>query len=126
MIPLFVIQNIALLLIRIVVAIEFVVSGYKHMQDPKKSGSSLGIGTVPAAVLGAVEVVSGTLFIVGVFTHLAAIALMTVMIGAICFKVFKWHTGYYSTGGYGWQYDLMLFAGSLVVFAFGAGAYSIF
>src|SRR5690606_26057316 len=90
------------------------------LRKPEERGKSLGIGTVPTIILGLVEVLAGSLFVLGVYVAYAAAALMLIMLGAIFLKVFIWKKGFYSQDGYGWQYDLSLFAGSLIVFSFGA------
>jgi putative oxidoreductase len=51
----------------------------------------------------------------GVFTQLAAMGLILVMLGAIQKKIFVWHTGFWGEKTYGWHYDLMLVMMNLVI-----------
>lgn len=113
---------LALLLLRIVISIEFIVSGWNHTKDPKRRGKDLGVGTVPAFTLGVVEIVAGLMLVLGIYSQIAALALMLIMVGAISMKIVIWKIGYYKKNGYGWQYDLYLLAGNAIVVTVGAGS----
>jgi putative oxidoreductase len=51
----------------------------------------------------------------GVFTQLAAMGLILVILGAFQKKIFVWHTGFWGEKTYGWHYDLMLVMMNLVI-----------
>ena len=116
---------LALLFMRIILAIMFVDSGRRHAQDPKGRGESLGLPTKVTWLLGAIEVVGGVLILVGLFTMEAAVVLSGVMVGAIYFKVFIWKTGIYGDANNGWYYDALLLAGLGMLVVLGAGSLSI-
>jgi putative oxidoreductase len=65
--------------------------------------------------LGLAEFLGGLGIIAGVFTQLAAIGLILVMLGAIRRKIFRWHTGFWSEKTYGWLYDLIFVVMNLVI-----------
>lgn len=115
----------AFLFLRIILAIMFIDSGRRHVQDPKGRGEGLGLSTSLTLVIGLVEVIGGAMILIGLYTHLAAFFLSGVMVGAIYFKVVIWKTGIYGAKNDGWYYDALLLAGTGMLFALGAGAYSI-
>ena len=112
---------LALLFLRIILAIMFIDSGRRHMQDPKGRGEGLGFSPAFTWFLGFVEVAGGILILIGLFTHYAAFFLSGVMVGAIYFKMFVWKTGIYGNNNDGWYYDALLLAGTSILFAIGAG-----
>ena len=116
---------LALLFLRIILAIMFIDSGRRHMMDPKGRSEGLGLPVWFTWFLGAIEVVGGVLILFGLLTHIAAFFLSGVMLGAIYFKLIVWKTGLYGENNDGWYYDALLLAGTGILFALGAGAFSI-
>ena len=115
-------NNIALLLLRVMVGIVFITSGYKHLKDPEARSKDIGMSKSFTVVLGAAELVGGLGVISGVFAQLAAIGLILVMLGAIQKKIFAWHTGFWGKSGTnGWSYDTMLVVMNLVIATTGGG-----
>jgi len=119
-------NNIALLLLRLMVGIVFITSGYKHLKDPEARSKDIGMSKSFTVFLGAAELAGGLGVILGVFAQLAAIGLILVMLGAIQKKIFAWHTGFWGKAGTnGWSYDTMLVAMNLVIVTTGGGNLSI-
>ena len=116
---------LALLFLRLILAIMFIDSGRRHLQDPQGRAKSLGLPVWFTVMLGAIEVVGGMLLLIGFFAHYAAFVLSGVMLGAIYFKVFVWKTGIYGEYNTGWYYDALLLAGTGILFAFGAGSLAL-
>ncbi len=112
---------LALLFLRITLAIMFLDSGRRHLQDPTARAASLGLSKTLTIVIGLVEVIGGFLILIGLWTHYAAFFLSGVMVGAIYFKMFVWKTGIYGQRNDGWYYDALLLAGTGILFAIGAG-----
>ena len=115
----------ALLLLRILLAIMFIDGGRRHVTNPKERGAGMGLSTTLTFVLGAMEVIAGILVLVGFWTHVAALMLIIVMLGAIYFKVFVWKTGIYGDKNNGWYYDALLLASAGVLLTMGAGSISL-
>ena len=114
--------DIALLLLRLLVGIVFIASGYKHLKDPATRSKDIGMSKSFTIFLGAAEVAGGLGVISGVFAQLAAIGLILVMLGAIQKKIFTWHTGFWGKSGTnGWSYDTMLVVMNLVIVTTGGG-----
>jgi len=114
--------NIALLLLRLMVAIVFITSGYKHLKDPATRSKDIGMSKSFTIFLGAAELAGGLGVISGVLAQLAAIGLILVMLGAIQKKIFIWHTGFWGKSGTnGWSYETMLVVMNLVIVTTGGG-----
>ena len=112
----------ALLLLRLMVGIVFITSGYKHLKDPATRGKDIGMSKSFTLLLGAAELAGGLGVISGVLAQLAAIGLILVMLGAIQKKIFTWHTGFWGKSGTnGWSYDTMLVIMNLVIVTTGGG-----
>jgi putative oxidoreductase len=116
-------QDLALLLLRVMVAVVFLASGWKHVKDPEARAKSIGMSKPATAVIGVAEILGALGILFGVLTQLAAIGLILVMLGAIQKKMFVWHTGFWGEQGQGWHYDLMFVVMNLVILATNGGAY---
>ena len=114
--------DIALLLLRLMVGIVFITSGYKHLKEPATRSKDIGMSKSFTIFLGAAELAGGLGVISGVLAQLAAIGLILVMLGAIQKKLFTWHTGFWGKSGTnGWSYDTMLVVMNLVIVTTGGG-----
>ena len=115
--------DLGLLLLRLMVGLVFVTSGYSHLKDPTARAKSIEMSKGFTIVLGVAEVAGGLGVAFGVLTQLAAFALIAVMLGAIYKKIFAWHTGFWGEKGSGWHYDLMLILMNLLIAFTDGGAY---
>lgn len=107
--------GLGLLLLRLMVGLVFITSGYRHLKDPEARSKSIEMSKGFTIFLGIAEV-SGALGIaLGVLTQLAAFGLILLMLGAIQKKIFSWHTGFWGEKTYGWHYDLMFILMNLVI-----------
>ena len=114
--------DIALLLLRLMVGIVFITSGYKHLKDPATRSKDIGMSKSFTIFLGAAELAGSLGVISGVLAQLAAIGLILLMLGAIQKKIFTWHTGFWGESGTnGWSYDTMLVVMNLVIITSGGG-----
>lgn len=112
-----------LLLLRIVVGIIFISSGWNHFTNPLKRSRDIGMSTEFTFILGIGEFLSAICIIFGLFIQIGSFILMMVMGGAIYFKIFKWNIGFYNEEKYGWHYDLLIFSSLTVIFLTGGGKY---
>jgi len=103
----------------------FIDSGRRHIADPKGRGEGMGLSTTFTLILGAVEAGAGFLVLIGLWIHIAALALIVVMLGAIYFKIFVWKTGIYGDKNNGWYYDALLLTSAGILLTMGAGSISL-
>lgn len=114
--------DVALLLLRLMVGIVFVTSGWKHLTDPEERSKDIGMSKGFTILLGADECAGSLAVMLGVLTQLAVIGLILLMLGAIQKKMFVWRTGFWGKSGTnGWSYDTMLVVMSLVIVTTGGG-----
>ena len=115
--------DLGILLLRLMVGLVFVASGYSHLKDSAARAKDIGMSKVFTIFLGAAEVAGGLGVAFGVLTQLAAFGLILIMIGAIQKKIFVWHTGFWGENASGWHYDLMLIVMNLVIAFTNGGGY---
>lgn len=108
--------DLALLLLRVMVGIVFITSGWNHLKEPGARSKDIGMSKGFTIFLGAAEIAGGLGVVFGVLTQLAALGLILVMLGAIQKKIFVWRTGFWGESGTnGWSYDTMLVVMNLVI-----------
>jgi putative oxidoreductase len=112
---LFQFADFGFLLLRLMVGIIFITSGWNHLKDPEARAKSIGVSKGFTIFLGAAEVAGSLGVIFGVLTQLAALGLILIMLGAIQKKIFVWHTGFWGEKVFGWHYELMLIVMNLVI-----------
>ena len=118
--------DVALLLLRLMVALVFLTSGFSHLKDPAARSQSIGMSKPLTIFLGAAEIAGGLGIAFGVLAQLAAIGLILIMLGAAQKKIFVWRTGFWgNTGTNGWSYETMLIIMNLVIVTTGGGNLSL-
>src|SRR5579885_2257772 len=107
--------DLGLLLLRLMISIVFLTSGWSHVTKPAERSQSIGMSKGFTIFLGLAEVAGSLGITFGVLQQLAAIGLILIMLGAIQKKIFVWHTGFWGEKASGWHYDLMFIIMNLVV-----------
>jgi putative oxidoreductase len=107
--------DLGILLLRLMVAVIFVTSGWSHVTKSAERSKSIGMSRGFTIFLGAAEVAGGLGVAGGVLTQPAAIGLILIRLGSIEKKIFLWHIGFWGDKTYGWHYDLMLVVMNLVI-----------
>ena len=115
--------DVGFLLLRLMAGAVFIASGFADLRHPDERSKSLGASKSFTLFLGAAEVAGSLGIIFGVFTQLAAIGLILLMLGAIGKKMFVWHTGFWGDKTFGWHYDLMFVVMNLVILFTDGGRY---
>ena len=118
-------SDAGLLLLRLMVAVVFLDSGWNHLKNPAERSKSIGASTGFTVFLGTAEVLGSMGVAFGVLTQLAATGLILLMLGAIQKKIFVWKIGFWGGRAYGWHYDLMLLVMNLVILVTGGGRLSL-
>jgi uncharacterized membrane protein YphA (DoxX/SURF4 family) len=114
---------VALLLLRFMVGVVFIDSGWRDVRAPKERSASIEKSQAFTIVLGCAEIAGGAGVVLGIWPQLAASGLAVVMLGAIYEKAFVWHTGFWGGKTIGWHYDLTLLVVNLVIIATNGGPY---
>jgi putative oxidoreductase len=118
--------DLALLLMRLMVGVVFISSGWSHAKDPVTRSKSIGASPGFTRFLGIAELAGGLGLALGVLPQLAALGLILIMLGAIQKKIFVWHTGFWGKSSDGWHYDLLFVIMCLVIATTGGGRFILF
>jgi putative oxidoreductase len=106
----------ALLLLRLMVALIFFTSGWKHATDPEERSKDIEMSKGFTRFLGIVECAGALGVAFGVLTQFAAIGLILIMLGSTQRKIVKWKIGFWGKHGTdGWSYDTMMILMNLVI-----------
>jgi putative oxidoreductase len=114
---------LALLLLRLMVGIVFIDSGWNDLKASAERAQSIGKSRGFTIFLGCAEVLGGAGVVFGIWPQLTASGLIILMLGAIYEKIFVWHIGFWGEKAYGWHYDLMLLTMNLVIVVTNGGSY---
>jgi putative oxidoreductase len=118
--------DLALLLLRIMVGIVFLTSGWNHLHDPERRSHDIEMSKGFTIFLGLAELAGSLGVMFGIFVQPAAIGLILIMLGAIQKKIFVWRTGFWGKSGTnGWSYDTMLVVMNLIIVTTGGGNLSL-
>ncbi len=117
--------DFGILLLRLMVGVVFITSGWNHLRDPEARSKSIGLNKNLTILVGAGEVLGSLGVTFGVLTQLAALGLILIMLGAIYKKIFVWHTGFWGQKAYGWHYDLTFIAMNLVIIFTNGGRFAL-
>jgi putative oxidoreductase len=118
--------DIALLLLRFMIGVVFMTSGWHHVRNAEERSRDIGMSKGFTVFLGSAELTGSLGVIFGILAQPAAIALILIMLGAIQKKIFVWRTGFWGKAGTnGWSYDLMLAVMNLVIATTGGGYLSL-
>lgn len=115
--------DLGLFLVRLMIGIVFLSSGWSHVKHPAERGKGIGMSKGFTIFLGLAEIAGSLGIVFGVLQQLAAIGLIVIMLGAIQKKIFVWHTGFWGEKASGWHYDLMFVVMCLVVLFTNGGRY---
>lgn len=115
--------DLGLLLLRLMIGIVFITSGWSHVTKSDKRSKSIGMSRGFTMFLGLAEIAGSLGIVFGVLQQLAAIGLILIMLGAIQKKIFVWHTGFWGDKASGWHYELMFVVMCLVVLFTNGGRY---
>ena len=119
-------SDFGFLILRAAVAIIFLYHAWPKLKNPKGVAQAMGAPSVMPLVLGLVETLSALALLTGFYFQLGALALAVVMIGALYLKTTKWHLGFSAMNATGWEFDLVLLAGNLLLLTNGPGGLTLF
>jgi putative oxidoreductase len=117
--------DVALLLLRLLIAALFATSGWAHATRPEERGRKIEMTPPATLLLGVVELLGAASVALGLYPEAGAVLLMGVMLGAIYKKIFAWKSGFWGDDGQGWFYELLYLVCLLVILATGGGALTL-
>lgn len=117
--------DVSLVLLRLMVGLVFLDSGYNDLKRPDDRAKGLGLPRAFVLFLACAELAGGLGVIAGVLVQLASIGLILIMLGAAQKKIFVWKTGFWGKDGLGWNYECILISMLLVTLCTGGGRYTI-
>lgn len=102
--------------LRIGLAAVFIYHGLPKLKMPSMVASIYGAPSFVGWLHGLLEVLGGLALLLGIFDRVAALVLAIIMLGALCFHLFKWKTPFAKKGiGPGWEFELILLGGLLTL-----------
>ncbi|HEV2283922.1 MAG TPA: DoxX family protein [bacterium] len=117
--------DVALVLLRLMVAIVFINSGWNTLKDPARRAKDLGFNPSFTVFLGIAEFLGSLGVLLGILTQIAAVGLILINLGAVQKKIFVWRTGFWGEAAAGWSYDLLLIVMSLVILTSAGGRFVV-
>jgi putative oxidoreductase len=113
---LFTYGDAGILLLRLPIAIIFLVHGTKKLDG--SMGNFMRF-------IGVAETLGGLAILLGFLTQLAALGLAIIMIGALYKKIVEWKVPFTAMDKMGWEFDLMILGACAALMTLGSGAYGI-
>jgi len=117
-------QDVVLLVVRILLAITFFAEARIKFRDIKAFSKNDSVPVPAAYLIATAELAAALSMLTGVLAQWAGIGLVLLMVGTICLHVFKWHSPYWANKR-GWEYDLLMLVLAAVVVVFGAGQFTL-
>ena len=120
-------QNVGLLLLRIIIGLIFVYHGWPKVKGGKKMAAQMGKPKMGGFMvfLGIAETLGGIATMLGFLTQIANLGFIIIMIGAIMLKINQMKVPFSAYDKTGWEFDLMILGGALALTLIGAGSVSI-
>lgn len=106
----------SLFFLRLAVGAIFIYHAVPKLKDPKQMSAGIGWAPMQVLGLGILEFMSALAIIGGVGTRFGSLVLMAVMVGAMYYKINKWHIPFMAHNGTGWEFDMLLFASSMTIY----------
>jgi len=114
-----------MLLLRVALGAIFLVHGMPKLKMAHKLASMLEMSSGMVTLVGLIETVGAIAVLIGLFTPLGALGLAVIMVGALHYKINKWHVPFTAMEKMGWEFDLILLAAALLLMTTGAGPLSV-
>lgn len=117
-------HDLGLLLLRIAIGAVFIAHGwgkFAQMDGTIAFFATIGFPAIIAYLVAAVELLGGVALVIGLWTDLVTLLFSIVMVVAIVYvKMGKFGLGFVD----GYEFDLVLLAGSLAIMFVGPGKYT--
>jgi uncharacterized membrane protein YphA (DoxX/SURF4 family) len=118
-------QNLALLILRIIVAAIFFVAAYYKFSFWSSPPQGMSQGMINLTrFLSIAEPLGALAVLIGFLARWAAAGLAIIMLGAIYVSKFTYGIGFVTPTGPGWNFPLAVLSCCFILMAFGAGNWS--
>ena len=120
--------GLALLLVRLVIGLAFVIHGWPKIQNPMGWMNAMGGSSVPSflqALAALAEFGGGIALILGLLTPIAAFGLVCQMVGAFLLVHFPQRHPFVSQSGPSYELPLVYLVMAIMLIALGPGKWSI-
>lgn len=118
-------SDAALFLLRLVIAAIFLHHGLPKFKKAQMMAQGLGMPAGAVVLLGFAEVASAIAMALGAYVQIAALLFVVVILGALYYKLAKWHVPFSAMDKTGTEFDLILLAANLFLAANGGGSIGI-
>ena len=105
-------------LLRVVVGVVFVYHGLPKIRKPDGMATGMSWSKNTVRMLGLLEVLSGLGVILGVLLNWSALIIAIIMLGAMYYKIFKWHVPFSAHDKSGWEFDLLLLVSAILTMTY--------
>lgn len=109
---------------RLVIGIIFLVHGIQklHFWRSGHTDAFPKTSLVLFRIAGFIETICAFCILFGIFTSIAVLLLVGIMLGALYYKIVIWHKHF--TGEGGWEFDILVLVSLFLLFFLGAGGLS--
>ena len=120
-------EDWGILFLRIVIGIIFLYHGrMKWNMRGMEPNEQMNAGMIKFMVfLGVMEILGSLGLFFGFLTNFAAIGLSIIMVGAIIMKRSQMKVGFAEQNNTGWEFDLMILAGTVLLVIVGGGSLAL-
>lgn len=119
--------DVPLIALRAAIGAIFLVHGWPKVMSASAMAAAWGNPNMAGFLrfLGTAEIAGSFAVFAGLLTPLSAAGLSIIMLGAIWTKLTSMKTGFTAHDKTGWEFDVMVLAGTVTLFFLGAGRFSI-
>lgn len=117
-------NDIALALVRILLAVTFIYEAKVKFKDLKKFAKGHSVSLPMAGFVAVSELLAAIAMLLGFLAQWAGIGIILLMLGTLWMQLFKWKTTYWASKS-GPEYDLIILVLALIIVVYGPGLFSI-
>ncbi|MFP5385609.1 MAG: DoxX family protein [Bacteriovoracia bacterium] len=118
-------QNVSLLMARLLMGGMFAIAAKNKLKDVKGFAQKNEIPYPLGIMVVAIESLSSIGLVFGIFPRVAALLVMGLMSGTMFMHIVKWNSPYWAKEG-GWEYDLIWFTFAFLILSLGPGSFAVY
>ncbi len=94
--------------LQIALGLIFLVHGLMKLKAPAQIAQAYGMPSAIGMLHGLVEVAGAILLALNMFVPYVGIVFGIIMLGALYFKLVKWHVPFFAMDKTGWEFDFLI------------------